>query len=89
MVGEGGSRGAALEMCLAKLLHAAPTSQIVAMSATLSNIEDLKTFLRAQVYSNDFRPVGRTTHFVSQYVCWALASVIFVLAKLTKNLHFL
>ena len=59
MLGEGGSRGATLEMCLSKLLHAAPNCQIIAMSATLSNIDDLSRFLRAHIYSSDFRPVGR------------------------------
>ncbi|XP_073238132.1 helicase POLQ-like [Porites lutea] len=56
MLGEAG-RGATLEMCLAKVLFASSTTQIIGMSATLSNIADLKEFLKAEVYSNDFRPV--------------------------------
>uniref|UniRef100_A0A3Q2DDU0 Helicase POLQ-like n=1 Tax=Cyprinodon variegatus TaxID=28743 RepID=A0A3Q2DDU0_CYPVA len=53
MLGDG-SRGAVIEMTLAKVLF---MTQIVGMSATLGNIRDLQTFLGAENYTNDFRPV--------------------------------
>ncbi|XP_071402496.1 helicase POLQ-like isoform X2 [Centroberyx affinis] len=56
MLGDG-SRGAVIEMTLAKVLYASKTTQIIGMSATLGNIKDLQTFLRAENYTNDFRPV--------------------------------
>uniref|UniRef100_A0A8D1PIY6 Helicase, POLQ like n=1 Tax=Sus scrofa TaxID=9823 RepID=A0A8D1PIY6_PIG len=56
MIGEG-SRGATLEMTLAKILYTSKTTQIVGMSATLNNVEDLQAFLRAEYYSSWFRPV--------------------------------
>ncbi|KAI3362513.1 hypothetical protein L3Q82_012800 [Scortum barcoo] len=55
MLGDG-SRGAVIEMTLAKVLYTKKT-QIIGMSATLGNIKDLQMFLRAENYTNDFRPV--------------------------------
>ena len=57
MLGDGTSRGALLETMLTKVLHCCEGTQIVGMSATLSNIKDLQIFLRAKVYENNFRPV--------------------------------
>ncbi|XP_053885026.1 helicase POLQ-like isoform X1 [Malaclemys terrapin pileata] len=56
MLGEG-SRGATLEMILAKILYTSKTTQIIGMSATLNNVGDLQQFLQAEYYTNNFRPV--------------------------------
>ncbi|NXS77569.1 HELQ Helicase, partial [Erpornis zantholeuca] len=56
MLGEG-SRGAILEITLAKILYTNKKTQIIGMSATLNNVGDLQKFLQAEYYSNNFRPV--------------------------------
>ncbi|XP_053195867.1 helicase POLQ-like isoform X2 [Scomber japonicus] len=56
MLGDG-SRGAVIEMTLAKVLYVSKMTQIIGMSATLGNIKDLQTFMKAENYTNDFRPV--------------------------------
>ncbi|XP_056140877.1 helicase POLQ-like [Lampris incognitus] len=56
MLGDG-SRGAVVEMTLAKILYVSTATQIIGMSATLGNIKDLQKFLKAENYTSDYRPV--------------------------------
>ncbi|HZW56108.1 MAG TPA: DEAD/DEAH box helicase [Nitrososphaerales archaeon] len=50
-------RGPTLEMILAKILRYFPASQILALSATLSNTDDLASWLNAKLVNTSWRPV--------------------------------
>ena len=47
------------------LFFSTEATQIIGMSATLSNINDLEQFLKAEVFSSDFRPVS--VHWLSNF----------------------
>ncbi|MFA7563029.1 MAG: ATP-dependent DNA helicase, partial [Methanoculleus sp.] len=51
------SRGATLEMVIAKLRHKNPGMQIIALSATIGNPADLAGWLDAELVESDWRPV--------------------------------
>jgi helicase len=50
-------RGATLEMVIAKLRYKNPGMQIIALSATIGNPEDLSGWLDAEMVESDWRPV--------------------------------
>jgi helicase len=51
------SRGPTLEILLTILKRILPKAQILALSATIKNAEDIGNWLRAKVLKSDFRPV--------------------------------
>ncbi|MDA0878380.1 MAG: DEAD/DEAH box helicase, partial [archaeon] len=53
-----GSRGPTLEINLTRLRHLRPSAQIVALSATVGNAEDLATWLEADLVVSSWRPVA-------------------------------
>ncbi|NXV06991.1 HELQ Helicase, partial [Cettia cetti] len=73
MLGEG-SRGATLEITLAKILYTSKKTQIIGMSATLNNVGDLQKFLQAEYYSNNFRPVELKEYIKIQDTIYAVDS---------------
>jgi helicase len=51
------SRGATLEMVIAKLRYLNPTIQIIGLSATMGNPEELAKWLNATLITSEWRPV--------------------------------
>lgn len=51
------SRGATLEMVIAKLRYQNPNLQIIGLSATMGNPEELAKWLDAELITSDWRPV--------------------------------
>ena len=56
MIGEA-SRGPTIECAITRARLINPSMRIIALSATLSNMEDIKTWLDAKVVEHDYRPV--------------------------------
>ncbi len=52
-----GERGPTLEVVLARLLHVNPELQVLALSATINNVEEIATWLKADHVATDWRPV--------------------------------
>ncbi|CDW60069.1 Helicase POLQ-like [Trichuris trichiura] len=57
LIGEGAGRGSALEQLIVKLMFCSPACQLIGMSATLSNLDHLKVFMKADLFTHQFRPV--------------------------------
>lgn len=87
MLGDG-SRGAIIEMSLSKLLYMNKKTQIIGMSATLGNIKDLQTFLRAEHYTNDFRPVQLKEYVKLRDTIYEVDPKEEECFKFTRPLHF-
>ena len=64
MIGETSDRGQILESLLTKLLFYSKKEnvQIIGMSATIPNIDDLSNWLNAILYVSSFRPVPLTEY---------------------------
>jgi len=56
MIGEY-SRGPTIECAITRSRTLNPTMRVIALSATLQNMEELSTWLRARVVEHDYRPV--------------------------------
>ncbi|XP_061931994.1 helicase POLQ-like isoform X2 [Apis cerana] len=57
LLGENGGRGATLEVLLTKVLYINDNIHIIGMSATIGNLEEIATFLNADLYTGNFRPI--------------------------------
>lgn len=98
MIGESGGRGAILEQCLCKLMHSQQNGiQIVGMSATLGNPNELCKFLSANKFCTSFRPVklierikmDGTLFQVNEEGTWIMEKQLPKIKNVNKNFKFL
>ena len=82
MIGEG-VRGARLESTLSKLMFSSIRKerfcQIIGMSATLPNLVEISSYLHAELFTSDFRPVP-----LEQFL--KLNKFIYKIEETTKNI---
>ncbi|XP_066600630.1 helicase POLQ-like isoform X2 [Prorops nasuta] len=57
LLGENGGRGATLEVLLTKVMYVDENIHIVGMSATIGNLKEVAQFLKAELYTQNFRPI--------------------------------
>ena len=52
-----GERGPTLEVVLARLMHVNPDMQVLALSATINNVEEIAEWLKAGYVTTEWRPI--------------------------------
>ncbi|XP_063972884.1 helicase POLQ-like [Diachasmimorpha longicaudata] len=72
LLGEEGGRGATLEGLLAKLMYINAGIHIVGMSATIGNLNEVAEFLKAEVYTQNFRPVELKEYVKCENRIWLI-----------------
>ncbi|XP_011309951.1 helicase POLQ-like [Fopius arisanus] len=72
LLGEDGGRGATLEGLLAKLMYMNADIHIVGMSATIGNLDEVARFLKADVYTRNFRPVELKEYIKCEDRIWLI-----------------
>ncbi|XP_014224131.1 helicase POLQ-like [Trichogramma pretiosum] len=74
LLGETGGRGATLECLLTKVLHSNSNIHIIGMSATIGNLEEITSFLKAELYIKNFRPVDIKEYVKCETDIWLVDS---------------
>ncbi|XP_011494066.1 PREDICTED: helicase POLQ-like [Ceratosolen solmsi marchali] len=74
LLGESGGRGATLECLLTKVIHVNSNIQIIGMSATIGNLKEISTFLNAEMYVHNFRPIAIKEYVKCESEIWLVDS---------------
>ncbi|CAG5075502.1 Similar to HELQ: Helicase POLQ-like (Homo sapiens) [Cotesia congregata] len=69
-LGENSGRGATLEGFLAKIIFIDKSIQIIGMSATIGNLNEIAEFLKADLYTKNFRPVELEEYVMCNDQLW-------------------